>query len=315
MSQSSPSGKDAGGGTVRNKALSANAASFYPSSSSSTQQQNSQSFTGSAPSPGAAGAPAPAAGASTTSTRVASVTGASASPSSPSATSQQQRQSQSSSAASPSSRHQQHQSAWGGLRVRTYSAGTMGTATSVGDTSAAIDHFSEYLYDYEDYEVSSQEVRVAMDQQSQEGMHQQYQQGQHNQSYYDDQINSDIEAEMDRDQEMADMEGLVVAMNETSGVRAGGSENGGGGGGGIGSSAHEYWFPECRDCGCCRGYKFGCVCVQGGVSTMCKCTSVLESATNGTASTNADDKRLSVESSAASKQRGDGDAEMDLDAT
>ena len=191
----------------------------------------------------------------------------------------------------------------------------MGTATSVGDTSAAIDHFSEYLYDYEDYEVSSQEVRVAMDQQSQEEMYQQYQQGQHNQSYYDDQINSDIEAEMDRDQEMADMEGLVVAMNETSGVAAGGSENGGGGGGGIGSSAHEYWFPECRDCGCCRGYKFGCVCVQGGVSSMCKCASVLESATNGTASTNADDKRLSVESTAASKQRGDGDAEMDLDAT
>ena len=197
----------------------------------------------------------------------------------------------------------------------------MGTATSVGDTSAAIDHFSEYLYDYEDYEVSSQEVRVAMDQQSQEGMHQQYQQGQHVQGYFDDQINSDIEAEMDRDQEMADMEGLVVAMNETSGVRAGGRGNGGGGGGGgIGSSAHEYWFPECRDCGCCRGYKYGCVCVQGGVSTMCKCTSVLgQSAANGTASTGrstiADDKkqRGRVTSESSEVQRGDGDADMDMD--
>ena len=122
-------------------------------------------------------------------------------------------------------------------------------------------------------------------------------------------INSDIEAEMDRDQEMADMEGLVVAMYETSGVRVGGSENGGG----IGSSAHEYWFPECRDCGCCRGYKYGCVCVQGGVNTMCKCTSVLESAANGTASTHADEKTQSVESSSALAQRGDGDADIDMD--
>ena len=197
----------------------------------------------------------------------------------------------------------------------------MGTATSVGDTSAAIDHFSEYLYDNEDYEVSSQEVRAAMDQQSQEGMHQQYQQGQHAQGYFDDQINSDIEAEMDRDQEMADMEGLVVAMNETSGVRAGGRGNGGGGGGGgIGSSAHEYWFPECRDCGCCRGYKYGCVCVQGRVSTMCKCTSVLgQSAANGTASTGrstiADDKKQSgrVTGESSEVQRGYGDADMDMD--
>lgn len=183
----------------------------------------------------------------------------------------------------------------------------MGTAASVGDTSAAIDHFSEYLYDHEDYEVSSQEVRVAMDQQSQEGMHQQYQQGQHGHGYYDDQINSDIEAEMDRDQDMTDMEGLVVAMNGTSGVRAGGSGIGGGrggGGGDIGSSAHEYWFPECRDCGCCRGYKYGCVCVQGGVSTMCKCTSVLESA-------NDTDDKSGGESSKG--QQGDEGTGMDMD--
>eukprot|EP00547_Thalassionema_nitzschioides_P005236 CAMPEP_0194218604 /NCGR_PEP_ID=MMETSP0156-20130528/24135_1 /TAXON_ID=33649 /ORGANISM="Thalassionema nitzschioides, Strain L26-B" /LENGTH=151 /DNA_ID=CAMNT_0038948015 /DNA_START=221 /DNA_END=676 /DNA_ORIENTATION=+ len=22
--------------------------------------------------------------------------------------------------------------------------------------------------------------------------------------------------------------------------------------------AAEFWFPECRDCACCKGYKFGC---------------------------------------------------------
>jgi len=193
----------------------------------------------------------------------------------------------------------------------------MGTATSVGDTSAAIDHFSEYLYDYEDYEVSSQEVRVAMAQQSQEGMHQLLQGG-----HYDDQINSDIEAEMDKDQEMADMEGLVVAMNEASGVRVG--SRGHGGGGGFGSSAHEYWFPECRDCGCCRGYKYGCVCVQGGVSPMCKCTTVVQSA-NGTAGAGGGDKQSSGTSSEAASsttqpaalsqgdQRSDESTEMDFD--
>ena len=134
----------------------------------------------------------------------------------------------------------------------------MGTATSAGDASAAIDHFSEYLYDWEDYTVSSQEARVAMAQTNPQMQQMQHQQQDSNISFYDD-----IEAEMDRDQEMADMEGLVVSMNESSGVRVGGNH-----------AAHEYWYPECADCGCCKGYKYGCVCVQGGVNAMCKCTSV-----------------------------------------
>ncbi len=108
--------------------------------------------------------------------------------------------------------------------------------------------------------MSSQEARVAMAQ-SNPMQHQHHQQQDSNISFYDD-----IEAEMDRDQEMADMEGLVVSMNESSGVRVGGNH------GGV--AAHEYWYPECADCGCCKGFKYGCVCVQGGVNTMCKCTSV-----------------------------------------
>ena len=31
--------------------------------------------------------------------------------------------------------------------------------------------------------------------------------------------------------------------------------------------AAEFWFPECRDCACCRGYKHGCSC--GG---LCRCS-------------------------------------------
>ena len=35
--------------------------------------------------------------------------------------------------------------------------------------------------------------------------------------------------------------------------------------------AAEFWFPECRDCQCCNGYKHGCQCApsHGGV---CKCS-------------------------------------------
>ena len=30
-------------------------------------------------------------------------------------------------------------------------------------------------------------------------------------------------------------------------------------------NAAEFWFPECRDCGCCNGFKHGCAC--GGLCT------------------------------------------------
>ena len=264
MPQSSPSGGKgaASGGNFKTKALSANAPSFFPSSSGSSPSRphhsvhtQQSSTAGAAASPNTSAAAASTAGAAGPST---------SSPSAPQQ--QQQQQSQSSNGAAAPSPSSQQASSWGGLRVRTYSAGTMGTATSAGDTSAAIDHFSEYLYDWEDYTVSSQEARVAMAQsnpQMQPMQHQhQPQQQDSNISFYDD-----IEAEMDRDQEMADMEGLVVSMNESSGVRVGGNH-----------AAHEYWYPECADCGCCKGYKYGCVCVQGGVNTMCKCTSVIRRA-------------------------------------
>ena len=41
-------------------------------------------------------------------------------------------------------------------------------------------------------------------------------------------------------------------------------------GGKLSRHAAEFWFPECRDCSCCQGYKHGCSCCRGGV-TVCSC--------------------------------------------
>lgn len=34
--------------------------------------------------------------------------------------------------------------------------------------------------------------------------------------------------------------------------------------------AKEFWFPECRNCACCKGFKHGCECCLGGVDTCTK---------------------------------------------
>ena len=34
--------------------------------------------------------------------------------------------------------------------------------------------------------------------------------------------------------------------------------------------AKEFWFPECRNCPCCKGFKHGCDCCVGGVDTCAK---------------------------------------------
>ena len=34
--------------------------------------------------------------------------------------------------------------------------------------------------------------------------------------------------------------------------------------------AKEFWFPECRNCTCCKGFKHGCDCCAGGVDTCAK---------------------------------------------
>lgn len=35
--------------------------------------------------------------------------------------------------------------------------------------------------------------------------------------------------------------------------------------------AEEFWFPECRDCSCCSGYKHGCSCCRTQGMRSCKC--------------------------------------------
>ena len=62
----------------------------------------------------------------------------------------------------------------------------------------------------------------------------------------------------------------------------GGSGRGGGGGsflpagampsenGVLSVHAKEFWFPECRNCACCKGFKHGCECCLGGVDTCTK---------------------------------------------
>lgn len=37
--------------------------------------------------------------------------------------------------------------------------------------------------------------------------------------------------------------------------------------GNLSSHAAEFWFPESRNCGCCKGYKHGCDCCKGEVKT------------------------------------------------
>lgn len=35
--------------------------------------------------------------------------------------------------------------------------------------------------------------------------------------------------------------------------------------------AEEFWFPECRECTCCNGYKHGCQCCAKQGMRSCKC--------------------------------------------
>jgi CCCH-type zinc finger len=38
----------------------------------------------------------------------------------------------------------------------------------------------------------------------------------------------------------------------------------------LSAHAKEFWFPECRNCSCCKGFKHGCDCCAGGVDTCAK---------------------------------------------
>ena len=73
-----------------------------------------------------------------------------------------------------------------------------------------------------------------------------------------DEVMEALEAEMlknDMDELVAGMGNTAVSVPATSLPSH------------LAAHAAEFWFPECRDCCCCQGYKHGCRC--GG---LCKCS-------------------------------------------
>lgn len=48
------------------------------------------------------------------------------------------------------------------------------------------------------------------------------------------------------------------------------------------SRGAQSWFPECRDCSCCQGFKHGCRCCQGS-SRVCSCVATKPTADTKTA--------------------------------
>ncbi|KAL7479184.1 hypothetical protein ACHAW6_004926 [Cyclotella cf. meneghiniana] len=88
----------------------------------------------------------------------------------------------------------------------------------------------------------------------------------------DDEMLNDIEAEIDADLHNDEMDVLTSVMTDTalssSTVAPSGNSY-------ARSTlpahqvnhAAEFWFPECRECDCCRGFKHGCSC--GG---LCVCS-------------------------------------------
>lgn len=86
---------------------------------------------------------------------------------------------------------------------------------------------------------------------------------------------TEMEAEMDR----LNMMGSTGSTPFNSGKSAQSAGGGRGGGaylpagavpsqnGVLSKHAAEFWFPECRNCPCCKGFKHGCSCCNGGTNT------------------------------------------------
>jgi hypothetical protein len=65
-----------------------------------------------------------------------------------------------------------------------------------------------------------------------------------------------------------------MTMNSGSGFSSGGKVLPVGAtpghGGALNAHAAEFWFPECRNCACCNGFKHGCSCCKGGGVDTCQ---------------------------------------------
>lgn len=96
----------------------------------------------------------------------------------------------------------------------------------------------------------------------------------------DDELERELEAEMHADS----LEDLIAGMNDTSIMQSPSAGSAAAAASSslpahLASQAAEFWFPECRDCDCCKGFKHGCSC--GG---LCKCSGGPLSADSGISS-------------------------------
>ena len=91
---------------------------------------------------------------------------------------------------------------------------------------------------------------------------------------YEDELDGDDEAAMDSiEQEMltAPHDETTPETNHvessTSYLPAGAMPVGKDGN--LSALAGEFWFPECRDCVCCQGFKHGCACCKNNGALQC----------------------------------------------
>jgi len=85
-------------------------------------------------------------------------------------------------------------------------------------------------------------------------------------AFYDE-----MEQDMLDDMHEDDMDDLLACMNDSTVASPGAGAAAAAASSSLpahlASQAAEFWFPDCRDCECCKGYKHGCSC--GG---LCKCS-------------------------------------------
>jgi hypothetical protein len=122
----------------------------------------------------------------------------------------------------------------------------------------------------EEVDLASQEYESSHHYDVPEGYHHDDGEDEANLAAIDEELGDDDHPEIDEsdiiDEEMEkQMEELMVDNADISSIPTGEIPAGAlptDKGGRLSSHAAEFWFPECRNCTCCKGYKHGCVCVK-----------------------------------------------------
>ena len=89
-----------------------------------------------------------------------------------------------------------------------------------------------------------------------------YEEGEEYLSQEDEEALAEVEAAMMREDSRE--ESTSGAKPSTAYVPAGAMPVGANGA--LSPQAAEFWFPECRDCTCCKGFKYGCDCRSRGAT-------------------------------------------------